>query len=107
VNDAIHSYGGIVLHDIINNRFAKKGDPKGRRRPDRRRRRRRRPRRSTSPFALIQEIREWFDGPLLLSGSISTGDAVLAAQAMGADMAISARPSSPRTKRMPPTSTSR
>jgi nitronate monooxygenase len=87
VNEAIHSYGGIVLHDIINNRFAKKaiekgadgliavaagaGGHAG----------------STSPFALISELREWFDGPLLLSGSIATGDAVLAAQAMGADLA--------------------
>jgi hypothetical protein len=86
VNEAIHSYGGIVLHDIINNRFAKKaiekgadgliavaagaGGHAG----------------TTSPFALMQEIREWFDGPLLLSGSIATGDAVLAAQAMGADL---------------------
>lgn len=85
VNDAIHSYGGIVLHDIINNRFAKKavekgadgliavasgaGGHAG----------------TLSPFALIQEIREWFDGPVALSGSIATGDAVLAAQAMGAD----------------------
>jgi nitronate monooxygenase len=87
VNEAVHSYGGIVLHDIINNRFARKaiekgadgliavaagaGGHAG----------------TTSPFALIQEIREWFDGPLLLSGSIATGDAVLAAQAMGADLA--------------------
>ena len=85
VNDAIHSYGGIVLHDVINNHFAKKaiekgadgliavasgaGGHAG----------------TQSPFALIQEIREWFDGPLALSGSISTGDAVLASQAMGAD----------------------
>lgn len=85
VNAAIHSYGGIVLHDVINNKFAKKavekgadgliavaagaGGHAG----------------TTSPFALIQEIREWFDGPLALSGSIATGDAVLAAQAMGAD----------------------
>jgi nitronate monooxygenase len=85
VNEAIHSYGGIVMHDIINNRFAKKavekgadgliavaagaGGHAG----------------TTSPFALIQEIREWFDGPLALSGSIATGEAVLAAQAMGAD----------------------
>ncbi len=85
VNEAIHSYGGIVMHDIINNKFAKKavekgadgliavaagaGGHAG----------------TTSPFALIQEIREWFDGPLALSGSIATGDAVLAAQAMGAD----------------------
>lgn len=87
VNQAIHSYGGIVLHDVINNRFAKKaiekgadgliavaagaGGHAG----------------TTSPFALVQEIREWFDGPLALSGSIATGDAVLAAEAMGADFA--------------------
>jgi nitronate monooxygenase len=85
VNDAIHSYGGVVLHDIINNTFAKKANAKG----------------ADgliavaagagghagikSPFALIQEIRQWFDGPLALSGAISTGGAVLAAQAMGAD----------------------
>ncbi|MBN7796247.1 NAD(P)H-dependent flavin oxidoreductase [Parahaliea mediterranea] len=87
VNEAVHSYGGIVLHDVINNRFARKaidkgadgliavaagaGGHAG----------------ATSPFALIQEIREWFDGPLLLSGSIATGDAILGAQAMGADLA--------------------
>jgi nitronate monooxygenase len=87
VNEAIHSYGGIVLHDVINNRFAKKaiekgadgliavaagaGGHAG----------------TISPFALVQEIREWFDGPLLLSGSIARGDAVLGAQAMGADLA--------------------
>jgi nitronate monooxygenase len=87
VNDAVHAWGGIVLHDIINNFFAKKAVEKG----------------ADgliavaagagghagvkSPFALIQEIREWFDGPLLLSGSISTGGGVLAAQAMGADLA--------------------
>ncbi|MEK9592365.1 MAG: nitronate monooxygenase family protein [Luminiphilus sp.] len=87
VNEMVHSYGGIVLHDIINNRFAKKaiekgadgliavaagaGGHAG----------------TTSPMALIQEIREWFDGPLLLSGAIATGDAVLASQAMGADLA--------------------
>jgi len=86
VNDAIHSYGGIVLHDIINNAFAHKAVEKG----------------ADgliavaagagghagvkSPFALIQEIRQWFDGPLVLSGSISTGGAVLAAQAMGANL---------------------
>ena len=86
LNEEIHSYGGIVLHDIINDFFARKaiakgadgliavasgaGGHAG----------------STSPFALISEIREWFDGPLLLSGSIATGDAVLAAQAMGADL---------------------
>ncbi len=87
VNQAAHSYGGITLHDIINNRFAHKAIEKG----------------AdgliavaagagghagiTSPFALIQEIRAWFDGPLLLSGAIATGGAVLAAQAMGADLA--------------------
>jgi len=87
LNDAVHSYGGITLHDIINNRFAKKaiekgadgliavaagaGGHAG----------------TTSPFALIHEIREWFDGPLILSGAIATGRAVLAAQAMGADLA--------------------
>ncbi|MRD49158.1 nitronate monooxygenase [Caenimonas koreensis DSM 17982] len=87
VNEAIHSYGGVVLHDIINNFFAKKAIEKG----------------ADgliavaagagghagvkSPFALVQEIRTWFDGPLALSGSISTGGAVLAAQAMGADFA--------------------
>lgn len=87
VNDAIHSYGGIVLHDIINNRHANSAIRKGadgliavaagaggHAGP-------------LSPFALVQEIREWFDGPLLLSGAISTGKAVLAAQAMGADLA--------------------
>ena len=85
VNAAVHSYGGLVLHDVINDRFARKaiekgadgliavaagaGGHAG----------------TLSPFALIQEIRNWFDGPLALSGSIATGDAVLAAQAMGAD----------------------
>lgn len=87
LNDAIHSYGGIVLHDIINNAFARKavekgadgliavaagaGGHAG----------------TISPFALIQEIREWFTGPLVLSGAIATGGAVLAARAMGADLA--------------------
>jgi nitronate monooxygenase len=87
VNDAVHGWGGIVLHDIINNSFARKAIDKG----------------ADgliavaagagghagvkSPFALVQEIREWFDGPLLLSGAMATGDAVLAAQAMGADLA--------------------
>jgi nitronate monooxygenase len=87
VNQAIHSYGGVVMHDIINNFFARKAIEKG----------------ADgliavaagagghagvkSPFALIQEIRAWFDGPLALSGSIATGDAILAAQAMGADFA--------------------
>ena len=85
INEAIHSYGGLVLHDIINDKFARKaiekgadgliavaaeaGGHAG----------------TVSPFALVQEIRRWFDGPLALSGSIATGDAVLAATAMGAD----------------------
>ena len=85
VNEAVHAWGGIVLHDIINNTFAHKaidkgadgliavaagaGGHAG----------------TKSPFALIQEIREWFDDPVALSGSIATGGAVLAAQAMGAD----------------------
>ncbi|MBL4893177.1 MAG: nitronate monooxygenase [Rhizobiaceae bacterium] len=92
INDAIHSYGGIVLHDIINNRHANSairkgadgliavaagaGGHAG----------------TLSPFALIQEIREWFDGPLLLSGAIANGGAVLAAQAMGADLAYIGSP---------------
>lgn len=87
INDAVHSYGGVVLHDVINNKFARKavekgadgliavaagaGGHAG----------------TTSPFALIQEIREWFDGPLALSGAIATGRAVLAARVMGADFA--------------------
>src|SRR5687767_6566742 len=87
VNQAVHAWGGIVLHDVINNKFAHKAIEKG----------------ADgliavaagagghagvkSPFALVQEIREWFDGPLALSGAISTGGAVLAAQAMGADFA--------------------
>ncbi len=85
VNQAVHSYGGIVLHDIIDDRFARKavskgadgliavaagaGGHAG----------------TLSPFALISEIRTWFDGPIALSGAIATGGAVLAAQAMGAD----------------------
>jgi nitronate monooxygenase len=87
VNDAIHSYGGIVLHDVINVAFAKKalekgadgliavcagaGGHAG----------------GLSPFALVSELREFFDGPLLVSGAISTGRGILAAQAMGADLA--------------------
>ena len=86
VNQAIHSYGGIVLHDIISDAFARKaiekgadgliavaagaGGHAGR----------------LSPFALVQEIRTWFDGPLILSGAISSGAAILGAQAMGADL---------------------
>ncbi len=85
VYEAVHSYGGLVLHDVINNFFAKKAIDKG----------------ADglitvaagagghageiSPFALVQEIREWFKGPIALSGSIATGDAVLACEAMGAD----------------------
>jgi nitronate monooxygenase len=87
VNAAAHDAGGIVLHDVIDDRFARKaiekgadgliavaagaGGHAG----------------TVSPFALVQEIRAWFDGPLLLSGAIATGDAVLAAEAMGADLA--------------------
>ena len=87
INAAAHSYGGVVLHDVINNKHAHKAIEKG----------------ADgliavaagagghaglkSPFALIQEIRQWFDGPLALSGSIASGSAVLAAQAMGADFA--------------------
>ena len=87
INAAAHSYGGVVLHDIINNKFARKAIEKG----------------ADgliavaagagghagvkSPFALVQEIRQWFDGPIALSGAIATGGAVLAAQAMGADFA--------------------
>ncbi len=87
VNEAVHSYGGIVLHDVINDKFARKaiekgadgliavaagaGGHAG----------------TTSPFALIQEIRQWFDGPVALSGAIANGRAILAARAMGADFA--------------------
>ena len=87
VNQAVHGWGGVVLHDIINNKFAHKAVEKG----------------ADglvavaagagghagvkSPFALVQEIRQWFDGPLALSGAIASGDAVLAALAMGADFA--------------------
>ena len=92
VNAAVHSYGGIVLHDVINNRHANSairkgadgliavaagaGGHAG----------------TLSPFALVQEIRQWFDGPLLLAGAIGTGDGILAAQAMGADMAYIGTP---------------
>jgi len=87
VNQAVHGWGGIVMHDVINNRFAHKAVEKG----------------ADglvavaagagghagvkSPFALVQEIRSWFDGPLALSGSIANGASILAAQAMGADFA--------------------
>lgn len=92
IYDAIHSYGGIVLHDIIHDYHAHKaiekgadgliavatgaGGHAG----------------TLSPFALVQEIRQWFDGPLLLSGAIANGAAVLAAQAMGADLAYVGSP---------------
>lgn len=92
VNQAVHSYGGIVLHDIIHDRHARKaiekgadgliavaagaGGHAG----------------TLSPFALVQEIRQWFDGPLLLSGAIANGGAVLAAEAMGADLAYIGSP---------------
>ena len=92
LNQAVHGWGGITLHDIIDDRFARKavekgadgliavaagaGGHAGR----------------LSPFAITQEIRQWFAGPLILSGSIATGDAVLAAQAMGADLAYIGSP---------------
>ena len=92
LNDAVHGWGGITLHDIIDDRYAHKAIEKG----------------ADgliavaagagghagkwSPFALVQEIRQWFDGPLILSGAIATGGAVLAAQAMGADLAYIGSP---------------
>jgi nitronate monooxygenase len=92
LNEAVHSWGGITLHDIIDDRFARKavekgadgiiavasgaGGHAGR----------------WSPFALIQEIRQWFGGPLILSGAIANGGAVLAAQAAGADLAYVGSP---------------
>jgi nitronate monooxygenase len=92
VNDGVHAWGGITLHDIIHDRFARKAVSKG----------------ADgliavsagagghastlSPFALVQEIREWFDGPLLLSGAIANGRSILAAQAMGADLAYIGSP---------------
>lgn len=92
LNTAVHGWGGITLHDVIDDRFARKaiekgadgliavaagaGGHAGR----------------LSPFAIIQEIRQWFTGPLALSGSIATGDAVLAAEAMGADLAYIGSP---------------
>ncbi|MCV7084283.1 nitronate monooxygenase, partial [Mycolicibacter hiberniae] len=87
INEAVHSYGGVVLHDVINDEFARKavekgadgiiavaagaGGHAG----------------TQSPLALIREIREWFDGPLLLSGAIAHGSSILAALAAGADFA--------------------
>ncbi len=92
LNDAVHSWGGITLHDIIDDRFARKaiekgadgliavacgaGGHAGR----------------WSPFALLQEIRLWFDGPLVLSGAIANGGSVLAARAAGADLAYVGSP---------------
>ena len=92
LNEAVHGWGGITLHDVIDDRFARKaiekgadgiiavaagaGGHAGR----------------WSPFALIQEIRAWFDGPLILSGAIANGGAVLAAQASGADLAYIGSP---------------
>jgi nitronate monooxygenase len=92
LNTAVHGWGGITLHDVIDDRFARKAIEKG----------------ADgliavaagagghagklSPFAIVQEIRQWFDGPLALSGSIATGGAVLAAQAMGADFAYIGSP---------------
>jgi len=92
VNEAIHSYGGLVLHDVIDDAFARKaiakgadgivavasgaGGHAG----------------TTSAFALVQEIRAWFDGPLALSGTIASGGSIVAAQAMGADLAYIGSP---------------
>jgi nitronate monooxygenase len=92
VNQAVHSWGGVVLHDVINNTFARKAIEKG----------------ADglipvaagagghasvkSPFAMVQEIRAWFDGPVALSGAIASGGAILAAQAMGADFAYIGSP---------------
>jgi nitronate monooxygenase len=92
LNDAVHGWGGITLHDVINDRYARKavekgadgiiavaagaGGHAG----------------TLSPFALVQEIRDWFDGPLILSGAIANGRSVLAAQAMGADLAYIGSP---------------
>jgi len=92
LNEAVHSWGGITLHDVIDDRFARKavekgadgviavaagaGGHAGR----------------WSPFAFVQEVRRWFDGPLILSGAIATGSAVLAAEAAGADLAYVGSP---------------
>jgi len=92
LNDAVHGWGGITLHDVIDDRFAHKAIEKG----------------ADglilvatgagghagvlNPFAFVQEVREWFDGPLILSGAIATGRAVLAAQVMGADLAYIGSP---------------
>ena len=92
VNQGVHGWGGVVMHDVINNVFARKAIEKG----------------ADglipvaagagghasvkSPFAMVQEIRQWFDGPLALSGSIANGGAILAAQAMGADLAYIGSP---------------
>jgi nitronate monooxygenase len=92
VNEAVHAWGGITLHDVITDRFARKaiekgadgiiavaagaGGHAG----------------TLSPFALVQEVRDWFDGPLVLSGAIATGRAILATQAMGADLAYIGSP---------------
>ena len=92
LNKAVHGWGGMVMHDVINDRFGRKaiekgadgliavaagaGGHAG----------------AQSPFALVSEIREWFDGPLLLSGAIANGRSILAAQAMGADLAYIGSP---------------
>ncbi|MGO9006247.1 MAG: NAD(P)H-dependent flavin oxidoreductase [Beijerinckiaceae bacterium] len=92
VNQAVHSFGGVVLHDVINQKFAHKavekgadglilvasgaGGHAG----------------TLSPFAFVQETRQWFDGPVVLAGAIATGSAILAAQAMGADLAYMGSP---------------
>ncbi len=92
LNDAVHGWGGITLHDVIDDRFAHKaiekgadglilvatgaGGHAGR----------------LNPFPLVQEVRDWFDGPVILSGAISTGRAILAAQVLGADLAYIGSP---------------
>jgi nitronate monooxygenase len=92
LNDAVHGWGGITLHDVIDDRFAHKaiekgadglilvaagaGGHAGR----------------LNPFAFVQEVRDWFDGPLILSGAIGTGRAILAAQVLGADLAYIGSP---------------
>lgn len=92
LNDAVHGWGGITLHDVIDNRFAHKavekgadglilvatgaGGHAGR----------------LNPFPLVQEVRDWFDGPVILSGAIATGRAILAAQVLGADLAYIGSP---------------
>ena len=107
INEAVHGWGGIVLHDVIDDRFARKavekgadglvavaagaGGHAG----------------TTSPFALVQEIRRWFRGPLALSGAIASGDASWPRRRPARTSATSARPSSPPRRRAPRRPTSR